>query len=277
MAGQTKGYAHACGANPFPFGRRTGYPADPPAPHAGVVFQLRRDTGLSRRPPCRRGARHPGFGQSFRPDGSPSTEDYGRWLLEALDALGIGTFHLAAHHTGTHFAAEMARLAPERAQSLTLSGVLYAPEEDRAKMRADIGNAAPIARDGSHVSDCWDLMKSLFLDYDGPLVHAETLGALTAMEARDQAFDAIFAQDFGAVFREVRCPVQIVQAADDPLTLGECWRGSAKTSPPCPSIRPARPSSPRRNARRASSLAQFSTSSSLLTQRTRPWQTSATH
>ncbi|WP_285017460.1 alpha/beta fold hydrolase [Novosphingobium sp. fls2-241-R2A-195] len=221
MAGQTKGYART-GAGQIHF-RSVDGPGIPlvllhRTPVSSSSFDAMLDYLDGRNAAVALDT--PGFGQSFRPDGSPSTEEYGRWLLEALDALGIGRLHLAAHHTGTHFAAEMARLAPERAQSLTLSGVLYAPEEDRAKMRADIGNAAPIASDGSHVSNCWDLMKSLFLDYDGPLVHAETLGALTAMEARDQAFDAIFAQDFGAVFREVRCPVQIVQAADDPLTLG---------------------------------------------------------
>ena len=162
----------------------------------------------------------PGFGQSFRPTGSPSTQDYAAWFLAALDDLELNVFHLAAHHTGTHFAAEMARLVPDRVRSLTLSGVLYAPAEERSRLRADIGNAAAIAQDGSHVADTWKLMKSLFLDYDGPLVHAETVGALISMEARDQAFDAIFKQDFRAVMQQVRCPVQVVQAGDDPLTLG---------------------------------------------------------
>jgi NADPH:quinone reductase-like Zn-dependent oxidoreductase/pimeloyl-ACP methyl ester carboxylesterase len=161
----------------------------------------------------------PGFGNSFRPSGKPGTQDYGRWFLEAITALGISEFHLAAHHTGTHFAVEMARLAPSRVRSLTLSGVLYASQADRRKSRADIGNAPPITPDGAHVSGCWTLMKSLFLDYDGALVHAETLGGLMAMEARDQAFDAIFEQDFGAVLRDVTCPIQVVQASDDPLTL----------------------------------------------------------
>ena len=162
----------------------------------------------------------PGFGQSFRPAGAPSSVDYGAWLLGALDALGFATFDLAAHHSGTHFAVEMARLAPHRVRSLTLSGVLHAPAEERAKMRADLGNADPIDPQGRYVTACWALMRSLFLDYDGPLVHAETLGALEAMQARDQAFDAILKQDFAAVLRAVACPVQVVQAADDPLTLG---------------------------------------------------------
>lgn len=161
----------------------------------------------------------PGFGQSFRPDGNPSTEDYARWFLAAADALGVERFHLCAHHTGTHFAAEIARLAPERTQTLLLSGVIYAPAEERAERRAGIGKAQGIDDDGRYLADCWKLMKSLFLEYDAQLVHAETMGALGAIEGRDQAFDAIYAQDFAAVLGQVRCPVRIVQAADDPLTL----------------------------------------------------------
>ncbi len=68
----------------------------------------------------------PGFGQSFRPEGRPSAREYGRWLLDAVDALGIDRFHLCAHHNGTHFAAEIALLAPARVRSLLLSGVLHA-------------------------------------------------------------------------------------------------------------------------------------------------------
>lgn len=161
----------------------------------------------------------PGFGQSFRPEGRPATDDYARWFLEALSSLGIERFHLAGHHTGTHFAAEMAVLAPERVASLTLSGVLYASPEQRAKDRAGIGNAPAIARDGAHVTETWTLMKSLFPVYSPELVHAETLGALGSAPGRDQAFDAIFAQDLAAVLRQVRCPMQVVQAGDDPLGL----------------------------------------------------------
>ena len=73
----------------------------------------------------------PGFGASFMPEGAPSTVDYGRWMLEAIDALGIDRFHLAAHHTGTHFAAEIAAAAPQRVASLTLSGIILAPAEER--------------------------------------------------------------------------------------------------------------------------------------------------
>jgi NADPH:quinone reductase-like Zn-dependent oxidoreductase/pimeloyl-ACP methyl ester carboxylesterase len=163
----------------------------------------------------------PGFGASFMPDGQPSAAQYGRWLLEALDSLGIERFHLAAHHTGTHFATEMAAAAPERTLSLTLSGVLLAPADERVRLRADIGYAPAVELDGAYMKSTYDLMRSLFLDPVPELVHAETLGALVAGPGRDRAFDAIFAQDFAAVMQRVvtRVHVQVVQAADDPLTL----------------------------------------------------------
>jgi NADPH:quinone reductase-like Zn-dependent oxidoreductase len=62
-------------------------------------------------------------------------------------------------------------------------------------------------------------MKGLFLDPVPTLVHAETMGALNAIEGRDQAFDAILAQDFEALLAKIACPVRVAQATDDPLTL----------------------------------------------------------
>ena len=164
----------------------------------------------------------PGFGASFMPEGAPSTVDYGRWMLEAIDALGIDRFHLAAHHTGTHFAAEIAAAAPQRVASLTLSGIILAPAEERLKLRADIGHAPPLDLDGRYVNETFKLMKSLFLDPVAELVHAETLGALVAGRGRDLAFDAIFDQDFEGVLRRALAGglrAQVVQAPDDGLTL----------------------------------------------------------
>jgi len=165
----------------------------------------------------------PGFGQSFMPGGAPTARDYGQWLLEAIDALGIDRFHLAAHHTGTHFAAEIAATAPGRVASLTLSGILLAPADERPGLRADIGAAPAIDAAGAYVAETYRLMKSLFVDPVPELVHAETMGALVAGRGRDLAFDAIFAQDFAQVLQRAlaggRLRTQVVQAADDPLTL----------------------------------------------------------
>ncbi|MFY8095909.1 MAG: alpha/beta fold hydrolase [Niveispirillum sp.] len=165
----------------------------------------------------------PGFGASFLPDGTPRTTDYARWILQALDSLGIASFHLAAHHTGSHFAAEMAASVPDRVLSLTLSGILLAPPDERCTLRTEIGRAPALDADGAYFAGTYRQMKGLFLDPVPDLVHAEALGALVSGRGRDLAFDAIFDQDFAAVMRMViaagRVPVQVVQAVDDPLTL----------------------------------------------------------
>lgn len=162
----------------------------------------------------------PGFGQSFKPEGSPSTEDYARWFLQAADDLGVDRFHICGHHTGTHIGAEMAKAAPERVQSLLLNGVIYARDPaERAERRAQIGPAQGIDDEGRYFGDLWRLMKSLYFEFDAGLIHAETMGALTAIRGRDQAFDAIYAQEFPEVLRQVQCPIRVVQAADDMLTL----------------------------------------------------------
>lgn len=159
----------------------------------------------------------PGFGESFRPAGMPATIDYARWFLAAIDVLEIEDFHLCGHHTGTHFAAEMALLAPERVKSLLLNGVLVMDQENRAKMRADIGLAKRVDPEGTYLANLWQTMFKLFPNYDGELVHAELVGALRAIDGRDQAFAAICEQDFEAVLAQVQCPIAIVQASDDPL------------------------------------------------------------
>lgn len=165
----------------------------------------------------------PGFGGSFMPRGASSAADYARWLLEALDDLGIQSFHLAGHHTGTHFAAELARLAPARVLSLTLSGVMLADADKRRAMRDDVGNAPEIDGDGEHICETFRLMKGLFLDPVPELVHKETMGALIAGHGRDRAFNAIFAQDFGKLLGDLhdlrQFPIQVVQASDDPFSL----------------------------------------------------------
>lgn len=165
----------------------------------------------------------PGFGESFCPAGHPDAAQYGAWFLEALDTLQIEQFHLAAHHTGTHFATEMAAKAPERVLTLTLSGILLAPADERKKMRQDLGNADPLDMDGRYMRETFKLMKSLFLDPDMDLIHAEAMGALQSGPARNLAFDAIFNQDFegtlGKVVKAGKTRIQAIQAADDPLTL----------------------------------------------------------
>ena len=157
----------------------------------------------------------PGFGESFNPEGMPSVIDYRDWFCEAIDNLGISSFHIYAHHTGTHIATEIAVYWKNRVQSLMLNGVAYLTEKERLEFAKKILPATRPDEDGRYLMETWKIIKSLFPSFDRDLVHSEFIGALRAMEGRDQAFRAIWDQEFTKVLRQVECPVFAMSAAND--------------------------------------------------------------
>ena len=157
----------------------------------------------------------PGFGESFNPEGMPDIKDYRDWFCEAIDNLGISSFHIYAHHTGTHIAAEIAVYWKHRVQSLMLNGVAYLTEKERLEFAKKILPATRPDEDGRYLMETWKIIKSLFPSFDRDLVHSEFIGALRAMEGRDQAFRAIWDQEFTKVLRQVECPVFAMSAAND--------------------------------------------------------------
>lgn len=159
----------------------------------------------------------PGFGASFDPPGDPSTIDYANTFLAAIDALGIERFHLFAHHTGTHFATEIAAAHPERTVSLIVNGVMYITAGERAGFRQAVGTPEPIDEGGQYLMKTWGVLSKLYPRFEPRLANLELAGALRAFEGRRQAFAAIFDQDYPAVLARVRCPVLALAAEDDPL------------------------------------------------------------
>ena len=159
----------------------------------------------------------PGFGNSFDPPGRPNAVQYGQWYLDALDALNLDRVHVFAHHTGTHFASEMAVLAPERITSLTLNGIAYLTAEEREQFRELVGHSVMPNADGSYIEPSWTIVSSLFPAFDPKLTHLEFLSALRALEGRDQAHGAIWDQDYPSVFKKLTCPILALCAEDDSL------------------------------------------------------------
>ena len=157
----------------------------------------------------------PGFGESFNPEGMPDIKDYRDWFCNAIDNLGISSFHIYAHHTGTHIATEIAVHWKNRVQSLMLNGVAYLTEKERLKFGTQILSAARPDEDGKYLMETWNIIKSLFPSFDRDLVHLEFIGALRAMDGRDQAFRAIWEQEFTKVLRQVECPLFAMSAEND--------------------------------------------------------------
>ena len=78
----------------------------------------------------------PGFGGSFDPAGSPSIARYGEWVLEAVDALGVGRFHVVGHHTGAVLGVYLAAEHPDRIASLAIIGPVYLDAAERELFRS---------------------------------------------------------------------------------------------------------------------------------------------
>jgi pimeloyl-ACP methyl ester carboxylesterase len=157
----------------------------------------------------------PGFGGSFDPPGQPTILDYRDWLADALNGIGLTRFHLYGHHTGTHIATELAAAWPDRVASLMLNGMAYLTADERAAFRNMVAPALPPDPDGHYLQPLWQLVKSLFPVWNAELVHREFTAALRAQAGRDQAFRAIWDQDFVAVLKRVHCPVLATTAEDD--------------------------------------------------------------
>ena len=157
----------------------------------------------------------PGFGSSFDPEGFPSMKDYCDWIRESIDKLGIKNFHIYAHHTGTHIAAEIANAWKDRTQSLMLNGVAYLDENERNSFKKMTSSSVERDIDGNYLLETFELMKSLFPSYDSDLVNTELLGAIRSLKGREQAFAAVWDQDFKSLIKTIDAPLMVMSAVDD--------------------------------------------------------------
>ena len=157
----------------------------------------------------------PGFGNSFNPEGMPSINNYRDWLCETIDALNIESFHIYAHHTGTHFAAEIALLWPKRVLSLALNGAAYFTKKERELFFKNFTNVPQPDQNGDYLHERFNLIKSLFPTFDPELVNLELIGGLRSIDGRNQAFASLEKQDFAEVLRQVRCPIFVMSAIND--------------------------------------------------------------
>ena len=155
----------------------------------------------------------PGFGASFTPEPDAAMPNFVAFFTAALDALEVETFHLVGHHTGAHFAAELALHLPDRALSLMIDGAMVTTAEERAAQRS----APPVTVDekGDYAQKAWDFLRPYYTCFDEQCIHAEFVGALSSTFTRSACMAAVLAHDLGAVLSGVSIPVLASAAADD--------------------------------------------------------------
>lgn len=159
----------------------------------------------------------PGFGESFDPETPPTMAQYADWLLEAIDGLGLARFHVFGHHTGACLAVELGARHPARTASLMMVGPVPLTAEERAEFGRHFGDPIAPNADGSYLKSTWDYLASLGAGADLALHHRELVDTTRAYLGRSMAYRAVWAQDWTALYRQVRCPLLLLCAEDDVL------------------------------------------------------------
>lgn len=161
----------------------------------------------------------PGAGLSYHPDEVPSMGYYADVLLQALETLEIGSFHLCGHHTGASIAVEMCTKEPVRVRSVSLSGPPYLTEAERETFKQSYGNdiLQPLDQDGEYLLDHWHNHASMGGSTDLELRHRLVIDTLLGRDGIAQTYGVIWDQDFVARFDAIKQPRMIMCGPDDVL------------------------------------------------------------
>jgi pimeloyl-ACP methyl ester carboxylesterase len=160
----------------------------------------------------------PGFGGSFDPVDVPASMTvYANWILEALDALGIGQFHVLSHHTGACIGMELAAQHPERVASLAMIGPVPLTLEERNEFKKHYSTPFSPTADGSYLKTTWDYLQGLGAHADLALHHREIVDTVRAYMGRFMAYTNVWRQDFTTPFKAARLPMLLMCASDDVL------------------------------------------------------------
>lgn len=148
----------------------------------------------------------PGFGNSDLLPVKPEVSDYAEAFVFALDQLGIDTFAIIGHHTGSSLAVAIALAHPDRVTKLVLHSC---PSGDDAFLEAKTASAAPMPwqADGSHL----DAMRQRMLNYTTkfePLdLHLSAMEYTSAQQTSYLAHLAIWKQKVREVVGRLSMPV----------------------------------------------------------------------
>lgn len=159
----------------------------------------------------------PGFGGSFDVQGQPTIEEYRKWVTEAIDSIGVTTYHAFGHHTGACIGVELAATSPQRVASLMMCGPAPLTAEERAEFSQHFSEPIAPTADGAYLLETWEYLRTLGADRDLALHHREVVDTLRAWRGRAQAYNAVWNQDWTATFERVNCPVLFLCAEDDVL------------------------------------------------------------
>ncbi|GAA2139728.1 alpha/beta hydrolase [Arthrobacter humicola] len=149
----------------------------------------------------------PGFGATPRPERTLSIAEHARYVLGAMEQLGVTEFVLVGHSMGTQFATEAALQEPGRVSHLVLMGPVVDPER-----RTVAQQALALGRDCLfYESPSSNAL--VFTDYlrCGPSWYFKTLRVMMEYPMAQK-------------ITGVTAPVLVVRGANDPVADADCSR-----------------------------------------------------
>ena len=159
----------------------------------------------------------PGYGMSDPPESQPSVEDYGRFVLEALDGLGLKRVCLVGHHTGSSIAAQAAAEGAGKIDRLVLHGPpLYTAEERVGRLARPHFDQTP-APDGSHLTRRWQVIASLGGDARPASIHESLLHFFTAGPKEYYGHTAVWNFDLAEPLARLTMPTLILSNTGDAI------------------------------------------------------------
>jgi pimeloyl-ACP methyl ester carboxylesterase len=171
-----------------------------------------------------------GFGDSDRLIQRLAFPEYALATLDALDALGIGTFDVLGIHTGACEAIELASTHEQRVRRIATVALPAMTEQERRDFKANYGRPPEPATDGSHLQRYWQWWSEADESTEWPvgLVHSRVLDHLRAGPDVWWTYHAVF--DYPAAERAaaIRQPFLVFGPHDD---LWETTRRAAGALP----------------------------------------------
>jgi pimeloyl-ACP methyl ester carboxylesterase len=158
-----------------------------------------------------------GYGDSDKPAGRCTIEDYAEMVVGLLDDLGAPVATIVGHHTGSKIAVEVAAAYPERVDRLVLLGPYFWRDEERARGLAQVEAWGPVELQGggSHLVQLWQ-EAGVFAGGDPQWTNRAVVDTLKAgTETLHRGHWASARYDQEARLPLIRCPTLIVWGERD--------------------------------------------------------------
>ncbi|MDD3242973.1 MAG: alpha/beta hydrolase [Eubacteriales bacterium] len=165
----------------------------------------------------------PGFGGSDAPTQPWSVTEYTAWLVQLMDALGIGRADVVAHSFGGRVALKLASAYPERVEKLVITGGAGLIPRRTPQYYAKVW----CYKLGKAVRRCaWlnALLKKLGLDLDEKAARAGSEEYRALSGVMKQTFVRVVNQDLRPCLAQIRASTLLVWGEKDtaaPLAFGQ--------------------------------------------------------